>query len=197
VGVASVTVGKPDVDDPAPSRRTHPVECSTRTQHSSVKGALDGITPRVPLDVLPVAGVEVADIVDEDIDAAEFGLNGVEQRIDRLWVGDIPTDGRGINAIFLRVSCRCLGRVGTRVVVDGDICPGGSQRQQQLAADTLCAPRYKCCSPLKLWYQLHARDCARSGLNLRRVFEITESPAATLANYRLPNAVSKVSCARS
>jgi hypothetical protein len=35
--------------------------------------------------------------------------------------------------------------------VDGDICPGGSQRQQQLPADTLCASRHECCSTVEIW----------------------------------------------
>ena len=125
-----------------------------------------------------------------DLDGRTALVTGSAQRVGRELLLTLAAAGADV-AVHYNTS------VDARVVVDGNVCASGSQRQQQLAANTLCAPCHECCSTVKIWYQLHGCGCARNGLNLRRSLDSVKSPLATPVAYRLPNAVSKVSCARS
>ena len=138
-----------DVDDPAGAPLAHPRGNRLNDEELTLEVDRQGCVPVILGDVLQGGRALDAGVVDEHVDSAELRLGLTHHPRHGLAIRDIRLERDRARAVargerdglLRRVG---LGAVGSAVVIDHEIRPGGGQSGDRRASDPAAGPRDQC-----------------------------------------------------
>src|SRR4051812_25835226 len=133
-----------DVDDAAVLLLAHRGQHRAHAIEHAIEIDIDDLVPAVEVEILPATLRDIdAGAVDEEVDAAVFGDDGVGRLVDVRLAGDIEHDRLGLAALarYLRHHAVELGLAAPRT---HDYPPLGAQMLRPRLADAAAAAGHPC-----------------------------------------------------